>query len=180
MSKRFPSWKKIFSEEVFSTPWMSIYHDRFEMGNGHKGNYFYLHTRGSALTIPVLEDGRIVLIRQYRYLINSVSIELPAGGVKEGQSYEEAAKAELVEETGYECGKLKRVGSFMPYNGLSDEFCSVFIASKLKYASPKPDRTEQIEVIFAAPDEVDRMISRGKINDGMSIAGWAIARTYLR
>ncbi len=101
MIKRFTSWKKIFSEEVFSTPWMSIRHDQFEMGNGQKGNYFYLHTRGSALTIPVLEDGRIVLIRQYRYLINAVSIELPAGGVKEGQSYEEAARSELV--GGFEC-----------------------------------------------------------------------------
>ncbi len=179
MGKRFASWKKLFSEEVFSSPWMSIYHDQFRMQDGVKGNYFYLHTRGSALIIPVTGDGKILLIRQYRYLIDSVTIELPCGGLKEEQNAEEAARSELLEETGYRCGKLRKAGVFVPYNGLSDETCTVFVAGKLTYEGQKPDETEQIEVMTATPDEVDGLLKKGKITDGMTIAGWALGRRHI-
>jgi len=180
MGKRFASWKSLFSEEIISTPWMSICHDQFEMPNGKKGNYFYMHTKGSALIIPVNDEGKIILIRQYRYLMNAPSIEIPCGGIKEGQSDIEAAHAELIEETGYDCKKLRKVGKFIPYNGLSDEHCTVFIAKKLFYVGPKPDETEQIEVLITGPDEVELMIQKRKIIDGMSIAGWMIGRRFLR
>ena len=179
MGKRFLPWKTLLREEVFSTPWMSIYHDQFEMSGGKRGNYFYLHTRGSALTIPVTDEGKILLVKQYRYLTNNASIELPCGGVKDGQRAEDAAIAELVEETGHTCQKLKKAGKFVPYNGLSDEFCTVFIAKKLSFVGQKPDETEQIEVMRFTPEEVDAMIEKGKIVDGMSIAGWLLARKYI-
>ncbi|MFW6139057.1 MAG: NUDIX domain-containing protein [Spirochaetota bacterium] len=179
MKKKFSPWKTLLQEEVFSTPWMSIYHNQFEIPDGKKGNYFYMHTNGSALTIPVCKGGNVLLVAQYRYLTNNISIEIPCGGVKQDQKADEAARAELIEETGYECKRLKRVGGFVPYNGLSDEFCSVFIARKLFYVGTNPDETEQIEVIEKSPQEIDRMIEKGKIVDGMSIAGWMIGRKYV-
>ena len=179
MGKKLGPWKTLRREEVLSTPWMSLYHDQFEMPNGKKGNYFYLHTKGSALTIPITDDGKILLVKQYRYLTNNASIELPCGGVKDGQSDEDAARAELVEETGYDCQKLKKAGKFVPYNGLSDEFCTVFIARKLSFVGSKPEETEQIEVLAVTPEEVDAMIEKGKIVDGMSIAGWLLGRRHI-
>jgi ADP-ribose pyrophosphatase len=119
------------------------------------------------------------MVRQYRYLTGSTSIELPCGGIKEGQSEEEAARAELVEETGYDCIKFKRAGRFIPYNGLSDEYCTVYIARKLQYVGPKPDETEQMEVISVSPDEVSSMIQKGKIVDGMTIAGWLLGNRFI-
>ncbi len=180
MAKRFLAWKSLFSEEVFSTPWMSIYHDQFEMPDGKKGNYFYMHTRGSALVIPVTDEKEIILVKQYRYLMNKASIELPCGGIKDGQDENDAARTELVEETGYDCERLKKVCRFIPYNGLSDEFCAVFIAKKLSFVGSRPDETEQIEVMKAPPKEVDSMITKGKIIDGMSIAGWMLCRRYFQ
>jgi ADP-ribose pyrophosphatase len=179
MGRKYVSWKTLLREEIISTPWMSLYHDQFEMPNGKKGNYFYMHTRGSALTIPVTDDGNILLVRQYRYLTGDTSIELPCGGIKQGQSEEEAARAELVEETGFECTKLRKAGRFIPYNGLSDEFCTVYIARQLNFVGTKPDETEQIEVMTVAPDEVKAMIQKGKILDGMTIAGWLLGCRYL-
>jgi len=179
MANKFESWKTLLSEEVFSSPWMSIRHRIFEMPDGKRGNYFYMHTNGSALTIPVTHEKKILLIRQYRYITDEVSIELPCGGIKEGQNEYEAARAELIEETGYDCKKLKKIGGFLPYNGLSDEYCTVFIARKLEYVGEKPDFTEKIEVFTALPEEVDRMIEKGKIKDGMSIAGWMLGRRYV-
>ena len=179
MPKKFISWKTFISEEMLSTPWMSIFHNLFELPNGKKGNYYYIHTLGSSLIIPVKDNGKIVLIRQYRYLFNNTYIEIPCGGVKKGQKEDDAAKSELIEETGFDCKKLKNVGEFMPYNGISDETCHVFVASGLFHVGEKPDDTEQIEIFDALPEEIDRMIEKGKINDGMSIAGWALGRSYV-
>ncbi len=179
MAGKFRSWKTLLSEEVFSTPWMSIFHNQFEMTGGKRGNYFYVHTNGSALIVPCTDEGKILLVRQYRYLIDSVSLELPCGGVKDGQDDEAAARAELVEETGFDCQKLKQVGRFLPYNGLSDEFCTVFVARGLKEIGQRPDMTEEIEVVSLAPDEIDKLVERGKITDGMTIAGWRLAQKYL-
>jgi ADP-ribose pyrophosphatase len=176
MGKKFRTWKTELSEEVFSTPWMSIYHNRFQMADGKKGNYFFVHTNGSALIIPVSDDGKILLVKQYRYLMDSVSLELPCGGIKDGQDEIAAARAELLEETGYSCNKIKKVGKFLPYNGLSDEYCTVFVSKKLEWVGLKPDETEQIEVVSYTPDEIDRMVARGRIVDGMTIAGWLIGR----
>lgn len=179
MAKKLDPWKSVFSEEVFSTPWMSVFHDQFELPTGKKGNYFYLHTRGSSLVVAVNDVGEVLLVRQYRYLMREVSLELPCGGLKENQSVDEAARAELREETGYDCGRLKKVGGFVPYNGLSDELCTVFIATRLSHVGSRPDDTEQIEVSSFTPSEIDTMIKKGKIIDGMTIAGWSIARDRL-
>ena len=179
MTKKFIPWKTLISEEMLSTPWMSIYHRLFELPTGKKGNYYYIHTLGSSLIIPIKDNGKIVLIKQYRYLFNDVSIEIPCGGIKEGQKEDTAARAELIEETGFDCRKLKKIGEFVPYNGISDETCHVFIASGLFQVGVRPDETEQIEVFDALPEDVDRMIGKGKINDGMSIAGWTIGRNYV-
>jgi ADP-ribose pyrophosphatase len=176
MGKKLGSWKSLFSEEVFSTPWMSVYHDQFQLPGGEKGNYFYLHTRGSSLIIPVTDEKKIILVRQYRYLVKSTSLELPCGGIKDGQSEIDAAHAELVEETGYEAGKLKKIGTFIPYNGLSDEQCTVFLARRLTRVGARPERTEQIELVESTPEEMDGMIRKGRISDGMTIAGWLIGR----
>ena len=162
MGKQFISWKTLDSEEVFNTPWMSIYHNQFELPNGKRGNYFYMHTNGSAMIIPVMDDGKILLVKQYRYLMDKALIEIPCGGIKETQTESEAARAELIEETGYDCKKLKKVGKFIPYNGLSDELCLVFVARALFRVDAKPDETEQIEVISITPDKIDSMIEREK------------------
>jgi ADP-ribose pyrophosphatase len=180
MRKRFQSWRTLDSENVFETPWMSIYHNQFELPSGKRGNYFYMHTRGSAMVIPVMDDGEILCIRQYRYLVDGDSIEVPCGGIKNGQTETDAAHAELVEETGYDCKRLKKVGRFLPYNGLSDEYCTVFIARALFRVGANPDETEQIEILSYAPDEIDSMIKKGKIIDGMSIAGWSLARNHIK
>jgi ADP-ribose pyrophosphatase len=179
MARRFRSWKTLLSEEVFSTPWMSIFHNQFEMADGKRGNYFFVHTNGSSLLIPVMDDGKILLVKQYRYLTDSVSLELPCGGIKDGQNDEDAARAELVEETGYDCKKLRRVGRFLPYNGLSDEFCTVFISKGLEEVGKRPDVTEEIEVVTMTPDEIDKLVARGKIVDGMTITGWMLARKHI-
>ena len=172
-------WKTLSSRIVSSNPWWKYFLDTFETGHGHSGEYHYVHTDGASMIVPVLPDGRIVLVNQYRYLCKKESLELPCGGVKSGHSYEETARHELEEETGYCAGAMEVAGEFNPYNGVTDEICRVFIASALTQSSPRPDATEEFEILRLRPEEIDAMIARGEIWDGMTLAAWMLVRAKL-
>jgi ADP-ribose pyrophosphatase len=128
------------------------------------------------MIVPLLNDGRVVLVNQYRYLNDRESLEFPCGGVKEGHSYEETAMHELEEEAGFIARDCQPAGQFNPYNGVTDEICHVFIAKNLVAVSAKPDETEEFETVTLTLDEVDARITSGVIWDGMTIAAWMIVR----
>ena len=128
------------------------------------------------MIIPILADGSIVLVNQYRYLRDAESLEFPCGGVKPGHSYEEMAGIELEEEAGYRAKSWKAVGEFNPFNGATDEMCRVFIARDLTKVDAKPEATEEFEIQLLQPGEIDRLVAERKIWDGMTLAAWALAR----
>jgi len=131
------------------------------------------------MVVPIDELGCLLLVRQYRYTGKRDSIEFPCGGLKEGASYEQAAKDEMVEETGFSPGRLVYAGSFNPCNGLLDEICRVYIARDLQYVGVRPDETESFEPVRLTEAEMNRFIRDGTIWDGMTIAAWAIAGTEI-
>lgn len=170
-------WKKLTSRTVHKNPWWSYKLDSFKIPHGLEGEYHYVHTDGSSLIIPVLDDGTIVLVNQYRYLGGKESIEFPCGGVKPNHTYEEMARLELEEEAGYAAQSWETVGDFNPFNGATDELCRVFIARGLSQVKARPEATEEFEILKMAPAEIERMIVERKIWDGMTLAAWMIART---
>ena len=172
-------WKKLTGFELARNPWWAYRKDEFELPSGKKGEYHYVHTNGASLIVPVLNDGRVVLVNQYRYLCDRESLEFPCGGVKEGWTYDKTAVRELEEEAGYIARDWRLVGEFNPYNGVTDEICRVYLARNLSQSQSKPDETEQFEKMVLTPDEVDARILSGVVWDGMTIAGWTIAKTYL-
>ena len=131
------------------------------------------------MTVPVAEDGRLLLVRQYRHTGQRDSIEFPCGGVKEGSSYDETAEGEMVEETGFIPGEMELAGSFNPCNGLLDEICRVYIARYLRYVGARPDETESFELVRFTMEEMDACVRDGTIWDGMTLAAWAIAKPKL-
>ena len=169
-------WKKLTSKIVYKNPWWNYYRDSFQIPDGVKGEYHYVHTEGSCLIVPVTDDGNIILVNQYRYLRDRESIEFPSGGVKPGHLYDEMARLELEEETGYVARSWTTAGEFNPFNGVTDEMCRVFIARNLSYVMAKPEATEEFEILHVAPEELEGMIAGGKIWDGMSLAAWLLVR----
>jgi ADP-ribose pyrophosphatase len=169
-------WKTLSSKTVTTNPWWTYKLDTFQIPGGVKGEYHFVHTEGSSMVVPVMEDGRLVLVNQYRYLCSRESIEFPCGGVKPGKSYDEMAALELEEETGYLSGTLVRVGEFNPYNGVTNEICSVYVAKDLVRAVQKPDATEEFETVMCTPQQLEEMIRSNKIWDGMTLAAWMLAR----
>lgn len=174
-----PKWKKLNQKELDKNPWWVYRQDSFELPNGELGEYFYVHTNGASMTIPLLHDGRLVMVRQYRYLCDRESLEFPCGGVKGGSDFRQTAIRELAEEAGYQAEAWEAVGEFNPYNGVTNEMCRVYVARNLKEVRAQSDPTEQFEKIFLTPDELDARIMSGEIWDGMTLAGWLIARSHV-
>lgn len=146
---------------------------------GVSGEYHSVHTEGSSMVVPVTNDGKIVLVNQYRYLCSRESIELPCGGVKPGMTYEEMAKIELEEETGFSSLSLEAAGEFNPFNGVTDEMCRVFIARDLVKTTSVPDETEEFEILVKSKTEIEELIAAHQIWDGMTLAAWGLVRNKL-
>jgi ADP-ribose pyrophosphatase len=172
-------WKRIAQAVAARNPWWTYRRDEYELPSGKRGEYHYVHTNGASMIIPVTDDGKLLLVNQYRYLCAKESIEFPCGGVKDGSSYNETAWHELREETGYTTDALFEVGEFNPYNGVTDEICKVFIARNLRYVGVAPDDTEEFEYLRLTADEFAAEIASGRVWDGMSIAAWAIAQSRI-
>ena len=170
-------WKRISQSVVIKNAWWTYKRDEYELPTGKFGEYHYVHTNGASMVIPIMADGKVLTVKQYRYLCGKESIEFPCGGVKDGSSYDETAWHELVEETGYSAGRLFLAGEFNPYNGITDEICHVYIARELQHVGGTPDDTEEFELLPLAAEEIDKLIREGVIWDGMSIAAWTIVKS---
>jgi ADP-ribose pyrophosphatase len=173
-------WKKLHQEIEIKNPWWAYRKDIVQLPSGKKGEYHFVHVIGSAMMIPILPDGKIILVNQYRYLLDRESWEFPCGSVKPGATYEETARHELAEETGYTAGLLTYVGEHNPYNGVTDEMSKIYIAEELIPASATPDETEEFEYAYVTIDELEARISSGEIWDGMTLASWSLARTKVK
>lgn len=169
---------KKHSEEVLGkNPWWEYKRGRFILPNGENIDYYFGETNGNVIVVPVLDDGRLVLVRQYRYVGEKNSVEFPGGGIKPGESPSQAAVREFLEETGYKTENMIKIGAFEPCVGLLKDLSHIFIANELvKTQPPKFEATENTEVLYRRVDEFEDMIKRGEIWDGQMLAVWALAR----
>jgi ADP-ribose pyrophosphatase len=125
--------------------------------------------RGSVAALPVLDDGRIVLVRQYRYAVNALVWELPAGRRDPGETPEEGARRELEEEVGLRATTLEPLLVFWTTPGFCDEVMHLFRATGLAEVPPRPEADENIESATFALDEAMAMVKRGEIREGKTL-----------
>lgn len=170
-------WEKISSKVFFENKYWTYKLDIFDLGNDKKNEYHYVHTEGSTMIIPKLDE-KYVLVEQYRYLNEMTSIEFPCGSIEKGLDEISNAKKELEEETGFGSDELVKIGFFSPYNGVADEICSIFFTDKLFKKISTPDETEDFIVHLLTENEIDDLISKNIIWDGMTIAAWTIYKSW--
>ncbi len=170
------TWKKIRQEFELKNPWWTYRKDVTLLPSGNEGEYHYVHVKGSSMVIPQMNDRRLVLVNQYRYLANRESIEFPCGSVKESSTYEATAREELAEETGFEAEEFRLAAEFNPYNGVTDEICRVYSAKHLRPIQSHHDETEEFEQLRLLPEEFEAMVRRGDVWDGMTLAAWALTK----
>ena len=173
--------KKISSEVAHENrPWWNYKNDKFITPDGSQHDYYHIETGGNVIIVPVLDDGRLVLVRQYRYLNEKNSVEFPGGGINQNESVVDAANREFLEEAGYKTDNLIKIGTFEPCVGLLKDLSHVFIANELTFVQePKSEGVEHTEVILRRVDEFENMIKHGEIWNGQVLAAWALVRDLL-
>jgi 8-oxo-dGTP pyrophosphatase MutT (NUDIX family) len=157
------------SERVYDSYWCALRRDYVKLADGRLQEYHVFEIHDAVAVVPVLPDGSIVMLWQYRHPLRTTHWEVPAGRVDEGESAARAAERELLEETGYRPRRLVELGAFHPTNGISPHHARLFAALGCELvATPAPGPCEKFSVHAMSEAEVRRRLGRGHFKDGFT------------
>ena len=159
------------SEQVFENSLFRVSVDVATDPDGFEIKRAIVHHPGSAVILPVDDKKRILLVRQYRLPAQQKLWELPAGKVDPGETPLQAAKRELMEETGCKARKWTKITDFWPSPGFLGEKMSIYLATGLTEGEATPMEDERIEKNWFKPSEVEEMLRKGKILDAKTNIG---------
>ncbi|MFQ6611848.1 MAG: NUDIX domain-containing protein [Fidelibacterota bacterium] len=167
--------KRLSSRNIYTGRLLDVWIDEVKLPNGRTSLREYIKHPGAAVMIPILPDGTIGFIRQFRYPMGRSLIELPAGKLDPGESPLITAKRELAEEIGYEAGKLTQLTEIHPCIGYSNERMWLFLAEDLTPVSKNMDHDEFIDFIPLKLPTALEMVWAGEITDVKTVIGifWA-------
>ena len=156
--------------------------NKIKLPIGIEGSFGVVQHPGASLAVPITTDGRVVVLRQYRFAVARRILEFPAGTLEKGEDPLTSMKRELAEEAGYEASQWDDLGKMSPCVGYSDEIIHMFLARDLKEMKKKPlgDEDEDLEVLHMTKEELNDCISSGnELLDGKSITAWFRACQFL-
>ena len=168
------------SKCVFRGSFLDVIMDEVILPDGNTGTREWINHPGAICCIPVLENGNICLIQQYRYSVRKHMIELPAGKLDIGEKPKDCAKRELEEEIGYQTNNIKLLTVMYPAVGFTNEKMYLFIAKELKKTKINLDQDEFIQLVPKKLEEAIQMIWDGHISDAKTIIGLLWAERILR
>ena len=156
---------------VYKGDFLDVRRDEVLLPNGKTGAREWINHPGAVVIIPILPDGEIALIKQFRYAAGSEFIELPAGKLDSGEDPEECALRELEEEVGYRANKIKFLANIHPAIGFTNEIMGVFLAENLEKTEHNRDKDEFLEIVPTTLTEALNFVWENKITDVKSIIG---------
>jgi ADP-ribose pyrophosphatase len=162
-------WKRLSTRPIYRNNWISLREDIVELPDGRTTLYGVVTCSPCVGVLPFLDADTVLLIKQYRYIAQRVTWEMPTGGVHRGESLAEAAQRELAEEVGYRAGKLTQICTYHTSKSVVDETAHLFLGEELEALELPADDTEFIAVQPFPFDEVLRMVMQGEITDSMTI-----------
>ena len=164
--------KRIKRELKFKGAILDFYQDTMEINGNHTAVWDFIHHKGAAAVVPVLEDGRILMVRQYRNALERETLEIPAGALDEADEPGIVCAArELEEETGYRDEQLEHLITLRTTVAFCDERIEVFVARNLIPSKQHLDEDEFIDVKEFTPDKIKEMIFDGRIIDAKTVSG---------
>ena len=171
MNQENPETAVLSHQEIYSGKIVKLHVDTIRQASGRTTIREVVLHPGGVAAIPVLKDGRLLLIRQFRYPIGKFILEIPAGKLDSGQSPLETIAREIEEETGYCAGVLTPECTFYTTPGISDESIHLFLARELTLKAQRLEEGEHITVEAYTLEECLEKIRAGEINDGKTILG---------
>jgi ADP-ribose pyrophosphatase len=163
--------EKTGSEEILKGRFLHAFRDTVRLPNGESSTREYIVHPGAVMMIPMLDDGRLVMERQYRYPMGRVMVEFPAGKLDGPEDVLVCARRELLEETGYTAREWARAGQLHPVISYSTEFIDVWFCRGLELSKATLDADEFLEVFTATPQEVIDWCRDGAITDSKTLIG---------
>lgn len=146
--------------------------DEIEYKSGNKGIREIAIHPGGAVVIPVKDDGKIILVKQFRYPLQKTLIEFPAGKLEKDEDPLICATRELEEETGYKAKEIKKLGEIFTAPGYCTEILHIYSAKGLTPGNHNREEGElEMEILELTVEEIEKMIISGKINDAKTIVG---------
>ena len=156
--------------EAYKGKVLTVYDDLVDIG-GHRVHWDFIHHDGAAAVLPVLEDGRILLVRQFRHALGRYTLELPAGKLdKPGEPFEECARRELEEETGYIAEQLEFLLFVNTSVAFMDEKIGVYLARDLKKGEVHWDEDEELGVEAWDLEDLKQLNKKGEMTNAMTVA----------
>ena len=168
-------WRIHGESPVYTSDWVNLHLVDVEVPSGRRFSHHVLRMtfQAAGVVVNVPERG-VLLLRRHRFITDTWGWEIPAGGIDEGESPEQAAEREGIEETGWRPTGIRSLGSSHPSNGLIDQAFLYFTADGAEHVGePDADETERVE--WFAPEDVRRLLADGEIKDGLSVTALGLA-----
>ena len=184
------SWEEVHTEHIIQDEWIDFRKSCYRFPDGNTFEPYYSYSRRDYVVIVASDtEGKYLCVRQFRQGIKQVTTEFPAGGIerKDGREYGgsgdlsaedalEAAKRELLEETGYKTTEWKHLLTVPSNATISDNYAHLYLAKNCnKVAGQTLDETEFLKVVKYSPEEIEEMIAKGEFQQAMHIAAWLLA-----
>lgn len=171
-------WKLLDSIIIFKSKWLTLLNNSYQLPNGTTGkDYFDIVRPDYVLVIAKNNHNEILVETQYRRGVDEILFELPAGWIKEGEDILEAAKRELIEETGYS-GECHLLGEIYPQPGfISMKAYLVVINISENKSLPTPEEDENIEMEFKTQESIEELIKTNKVKDMGFLSAWALYKS---
>jgi ADP-ribose pyrophosphatase len=169
-------WKTLSSRLVYENQWTRVREDIAEMPDGRQTVYGVIECNDAVGVLPFLDEKRVVLVRQFRYVFDETNRwEMPTGSAIPGESLEEAARRELREEVGFDASELEHVNTYFTSKSIVQEIAHLYIGRGLTRVKAIPDETEFLEVGVFPFEAVLQMVLDGEVRDSMTVIAVLLA-----
>jgi ADP-ribose pyrophosphatase len=170
--------RTVTSEQVWQGRFLDVRRDTVALPNGAQTTREYIVHDGAVMVVPVLDDGRLVMERQYRYPMGRVMLEFPAGKIDDGETPFACGVRELEEETGYRAREWARAGVLHNAIAYSNEVIEVWFARGLTRGAARLDDEEFLEIVTRSEAEIEALCASGGITDAKTLIGLLWLQKY--
>lgn len=174
------NYKILESDIIFRGKVFDLRVDKIKYNSGNMGIREIAVHPGGAVIVPVKDDGKFIMVSQYRYPFEKFLIEFPAGKLDDNEDPQDCALRELQEETGYTAGNIQKLGMISTTPGFCTELLHIYLAKNLTPGKHNREEGEYgMEIKEFTFDEIEKKISSGEVIDSKSICGFYLSKKYL-